>query len=124
MPEKYSERPPSVDAIQFINTSENAFEINAWLSNYGFVVMYDAPRSRMIIQTPESAFLPTVVTSDWITLNPDLVATVMKDSDFQMKYEAVDPPEIVPDPEPDPTPEEPPAEDPPVEDPPVEDPPA
>lgn len=143
MPEKYAERPPTVDAIQFVGTPESAFEINNWLSNYGATVMYDAMRHRVVIQLSDGTYLPTVEDTDWVTMSPELVIKAMKDIDFQRKYEAEDPPtpeqlpvvpeETVEEPQPepeeeapvdeppaDPEPEEPSEEETPVEEPPVE----
>ena len=130
MPDEYSEKPPTVCALQFVGTPESAFEINAWLSNYGFTVIYDSPRHQLVIQTAGGTYLQTVKDTDWVCMNPkDQIVKILTDSDFQDKYEAVNPPEVIPEPEPEatpeeePDPEEPPAEDPPVEDPPAEDPP-
>lgn len=107
MPEEYAERPPTITAQQFVGTQENALQMNNWLSNYGAPVMYDSMRNRLIVQTPDGAFL-TVENTDWVIMDGQLHITSMKNSDFEFKYEPIngDIPQETPPVEPE-TPEEP-----------------
>lgn len=86
MPEKYAERPPTVEAVQFVGTGDSAMDINNWLSNYGSSVMYDSMRNRLIIQLAGDGFI-TAENSDWILQKPDLSISIIKNADFQLKYE-------------------------------------
>lgn len=107
MPEKFYERPPTVDAQQFLGTVESSDEINAWLSNYGAMVLYDQPRQRLVVQTASGSYLPSVEATDWVLLSPGLSLSVMKDSDFQLKYAQLNPSQ----PEPEEIPATPPGEE-------------
>lgn len=85
MPEKFIERPPTIDAVQFAGGQECADQINNWLSSYGGMVTYDAPRDRVIVQSSDGAFL-TATNSDWVLMDSQQKLSIMKNVDFASKY--------------------------------------